>query len=941
MAKKVFEKRFEDFRGVDYRSSDLTRPLNAAKQLTNGLLLRNLSLSGRKGGKVAGQQMNQMFSLHNYINTNTTTGATQEELLTVDEELLYSYVSATMTITRVAGATDFGYSMTVNEATNTFRFVLTQGGSAVTLSGNPYLDLGTGLESAPVTLLDLSNAIDATANFTCSLSTTAVNNYAAAILPLADYSPSTTTPRTITFYYMTPVPVPYFVPLPFAAAQTFWDSTSSLPDAQFLTFVNKKNVCYIAGPSGADPSNEPYNGRVWKYDGHGVYLAGMPGITDRVVVSTAAGALTGVYRYLFSYVFVDAKGNVTEGQEGLGINAPTGIPITLATNSVNLELPSVHINSPLDPSDQRYFSFATTAAAHVAVTRVHITDPSPFAVGDRILIMNTLTREYIRDTVLVVGRDGTGAYIEISTIVSTGAGDRVWLYPYDGFWDHCAIVNGNQVAVNTITVEDNSVVTAGNYRAHNSIVVGDTIYFYNRINSSYETRTVTSVTATTITFSGSAVTVNDEDVISANLRIRIYRTKAGGAEYYKVADIPNNAFNYMTSYNDNTLDTALGAIFNPLTEERAMPPKASLLTKHQGLMVASGIFGAPNRIAPSSVESPEYFSTLTPFDVESNITGPIRAIISDSEDMMAAFKDNAYYNVVGDLASSSQVVQIIREGQSGVSSQSSLARARDTWIGVGPSGFVVFKDGKVIDEVSAQVDPELLKTVSASTEQLVFRRASAINDWQNQCYICAIPTETSNFGGPYPNSTSKVLVYDYYNLTWYDWSYHSTVPPYGPFTFYQNRLYYPIWYPTPFTSSQLFKRHDLSRSARQYDYADNTQKITYDFWMQWDHGDEPSVYKLYERLKVYCMQPALFAPFNLRVRIYRDFKTATANFDTTLAFSTSADIEKLVKLLQGYKSRALSFRFTVDSIHTVPLITGYEYEISDSYLANDLKGKDT
>lgn len=954
MANKVFEKRFEDFRGVDYRSSDLTRPLNAAKQLTNGMILRNLSLSGRKGGKIAGQHLDNYYGLHNYISTSTATGGTEERLIAVDEANPWYYTSATLTITYVAGATDYGYAMTVNEATNTFRFVLTQGGAPVTLSGNPYLDLGTGLEVGFVTLETLRAAIDATANFSATLSTTAVNLYPAAILALAELSASTTSPQVITFYYFTETALPRFVPGITEWVDNAWRTAASITEAQFCTFLNKKNVVYIAGPS-LPPKNsalssndsEPYWGRIIKYDGHGSYLAGMPpaptatlnttGVAFKAVGSAPVGTgKTGAYRYMFSYVFVDAKGNVIEGQETPPVDIQS---VTLAAEDGTVTLPTIQAANSLDLSDSRYAQTpAAVLGAHAAVTRIHIEDPSPFATNDRIMILNRSTSEYIRDVVSAVGRDGTGAYIDISTSINANAGDLVFLYPWDGFWDHCAIVNGAQAAVNTITVENNAVVTVGGYRAYNSIVAGDTIYLLNRINGVYENRTVTSVAATTITFSGSPVTVGDEDVISANLRIRVYRTKAGGAEFYKVADVPHNYWNINQDFVDSLSDVQLGALFDPLTEERSMPPKASLITGHQGLMIAAGIQGAPNRIAPASIESPEYFSVLTPFDIESNVTGSVRAIISDNEDMLAVFKDDAYYNVVGDLASTSQVVQIVREGQTGISSQASLARVRDTWVGVGPSGFVAFKDGQVVDEFSGQVDPEILKIITSSTSQLIFRHASGINDWQNQLYICSIPAETGTTA-IYPNSGSKVLVYDYYNQTWYDWSYHESVLPYGNFNFYQKRLYYPIWFQD---GSALFKRHEqVQASSRKYDYADNTQKITYDFWMQWDHGDEPSVLKLYERLKVYCMQPTFFVPFVLRIRVYRDFKTTTANFDTTLTFSTTADIEKLVKLIQGYKSRALSFRFTVDTIHAVPLITGYEYEIADSYVANDLKGKDT
>lgn len=71
---------------------------------------------------------------------------------------------------------------------------------------------------------------------------------------------------------------------------------------------------------------------------------------------------------------------------------------------------------------------------------------------------------------------------------------------FNGYLRNAAIVNGDQSNVNTINVQSGHVVQSGN-----------TIAIFNRITEQFETRTVTGITLTSVTFSGDPVTVSNND----------------------------------------------------------------------------------------------------------------------------------------------------------------------------------------------------------------------------------------------------------------------------------------------------------------------------------------------------------------------------------------------------------------------------------------------
>lgn len=136
-----------------------------------------------------------------------------------------------------------------------------------------------------------------------------------------------------------------------------------------------------------------------------------------------------------------------------------------------------------------------------------------------------------------------------------------------GFNTNAAVVNGLQATTNTINVDDGAAGT-------HTLQVGDKAYFFDDVANAYTTRNVTARTSTSITVDGAAVTVQDNIVISNNLRIGIYRNVAGGESRFLVEEIPNNPFVSSVIYNDNVADADLGIeLIEPDFVETA-PPRA-------------------------------------------------------------------------------------------------------------------------------------------------------------------------------------------------------------------------------------------------------------------------------------------------------------------------------------------------------------------------------
>lgn len=163
---KVFPKNFENFAGVDLRSSDLTRKENLARSCKNGELSNGMGLRKRDGFKIVGQA-GAFFKGGKISKYDRETGEITTEILGLAHHL-FRLKRSSITVTRVAGSTTWDLRIADNSPTSPDQtLILEQGGSTYAS-----LALSTPL-AAPndpgyTTIWGIAATISPTANFSCT-----------------------------------------------------------------------------------------------------------------------------------------------------------------------------------------------------------------------------------------------------------------------------------------------------------------------------------------------------------------------------------------------------------------------------------------------------------------------------------------------------------------------------------------------------------------------------------------------------------------------------------------------------------------------------------------------------------------------------------------------------------------------------------------------------
>ncbi len=922
MGEKIFRKNFSGSKGVENSESPLVvDPLKAITFL-NGRITRRGTLAGRRGTKATAQtddfavnSGNYFFpynGIHTYSYADKSSGQPVEQLVAGCLNSFFVLREGSgVNLTSVNG-NPFTYSVLLDETSSTFRFVLTENGSPVTIGANPYFDMGTGLENSPtIRLYDLVVALDGLANYTCSglmgarvngnqvgvttitvdaghgisagdlvyftngltafytvrlvTAVTAttfsitgaavnvnngymVNDYNLWATAVEETDSVPTSTTTLKIYYKWWVPMPPFVTT----------SLEVFPTGKYsrnVSYANLNDVCYCVHPN-------VNSGALYKYDGNRLYQAGMPTELDlvSVVVGGAGNVDVGDHRWMVVLWQIDNQGNYIES------NAMEALTATTAPSSV-----TVTWNT-------------TQSLANVA---------------------------------------------------------------YDA---SRAIVNGNQVGVTTIAVSANTLIPQSSY------IPGDMAYFLDRSTSTYVTRRVTGVTATTITIAGAAVNVNNADLISNNFGAIIYRTKANGLEFFQVAKVPGAATTTQ-AYVDNIADVNLGAQYIEPLEVHDAPPRFNYITEHQSKLVGSlspikvsdDDIGEPNTIAWSTDESPEYFPPTNAEDLPPTVVGGITGLKTDNENILIVGKEKGLYGLFGDLASGSFTTNTISEGDYGFLSHDSIVRIGQRLVFPTTLGFATVFGGELDPGFGSQTfgfffnnngTPETGYYSSSNPDSFYLPEVVGINSPEDGVAVWCFP---SGPGNTWAGEKTLHLAYDYQRGAWYDWKFGyddstgdvdvvNAANMLGGAAIYKNRL----WclarrkrmiggVNTP--NGALFRFHYYRFTNPKYNYADNHLKIPYDFQPNWDTGAEPSIDKELKAFKAYMLDPGNFVPFVLRVRTYRNFATTSPDSDLFLTFASVSDLWK-IGTLKLNKCQDGLFRLTVSALHSSPTISGYEYTVS-------------
>lgn len=442
----------------------------------------------------------------------------------------------------------------------------------------------------------------------------------------------------------------------------------------------------------------------------------------------------------------------------------------------------------------------------------------------------------------------------------------------EGFNTGCAIVNGAQAGVVTITVD-----------AAHTFKVGDTAYFYDGSSSAYVERLITATGATTITVDGSAVNVADNAVISNNLRIAIYRSTAGGDNFYLVAEIPNNSFSATQTYDDAKLTADLGEqYFSPVKERDLLDgvfPR--YLCMHQDLLIASGDPGTPNTWYFSSPEGVEYFPAETNYeDVRNTSGGGIRGIGSDQEHMILG-TDNSLFVVTGDLGTGVYRQEKLAERNVGMACHNSIVDIGGRIIFLSQTGFWSIEGGYNLTEIGAPIN-SVFRTNGISASQLPqFKRAFAVHFEETEEYICFVPCESGTGTAKYVNNSSVAHVFDTFHESWAEWT---GLNMGGGLAICDNNLIWQSKRDDGGVTGNLWERHRLAAAD---DYADHDQPIDFILGSQWIDSEEPTVFKVYLWFKAYnLLREVLSATFILSVSVERNLQRGLPWFSFQLDFGS-------------------------------------------------------
>lgn len=454
-----------------------------------------------------------------------------------------------------------------------------------------------------------------------------------------------------------------------------------------------------------------------------------------------------------------------------------------------------------------------------------------------------------------------------------------------GYNTNCAIVNGVQAGVTTITVDN------GSGGVH-TLQTGDTAYFYDGVSASYVEREVTATSSTTITISGAAVNVADNAVISNNLRIAIYRNESSATTpttWQLVAEIPNNSFSSTQVYSDDTADASLGAdLVEPLTD-RSPPPKGKYVSSFRDQMIIAGSLEARNTVYWSDVESPEYFPADGNSQDAATIAGDVITGIAPNNEVFAIFKKKSIHILSGDISENNirfdQLTSDI-----GCVAHATIREVRGRLYFLSDLGPRMMTGGQLPEPVgpvadnpnASRIDP-VFDSTTALTDNLELRlkRAVAVNNRLTEKYIIYIPTEDTVSGDVYATENSNIFAYDYSRDAWLEWDNMNMA---GGIVEFENDLFWNERRYSTFTGTVnhiLWRRMNLNDA---YDYEDNTSYIDWNYKGQWEFAGEASILKRYPRIRVFTLEENPNNQFNLTVQTEINFVAGETKAEFDLSF---------------------------------------------------------
>lgn len=557
--------------------------------------------------------------------------------------------------------------------------------------------------------------------------------------------------------------------------------------------------------------------------------------------------------------------------------------------------------------------------------------------------------------------DALGNYVESEpteyvNVTTAGANLQIQhtvanIQPTTGYLTSCAIVAGAQVAVNTINVDDG----AGGACTLNE---GQTAYFYDSISAAYVEREITSATASQIVVAGAPVTVADNIVISANLRINIWRNKTGGSLPYLVATIPNNSFAATQTFTDNVLDTALEIEYEEAFENRDPPPEdIKYLTAIQNNLL--GATGKNDTVYFTQLDGPEAWSSS--FQIKSKSNEAIAGIGSNQE-VVAVFKPTEAHIISGTLDDNRFRQEMLADAI-GTDSHHSICDVNGTlWFYSRLYGFRRLRGTNQIEDVGYRVFPDVVISSSQGTNAISSKRVHSVVFNEEQLVLFHLPVESDNGSVRYPNDQSKILVCDFsrqfeedneYDVSgrlvqqlpktrWWPWDNFNF---HGGACVYQNRLLFQErrYNSATATTESFISIYQQNNSIE--DYCDHAKPFDLEYAGGWEDLGEPELNKKWVKASIFSFGQALADSFSINCSAESNLISEVSRALKQLVFGAASDSSgwsyfswddaawgdsqdsRTIFTFPPIRATSLRLRFTQSVYRQVPVISGWVYQV--------------
>jgi hypothetical protein len=412
------------FKGLVLRPSAVNRDFNSAQLCSNVEKLKNGQTSVRKGVQcmlraVVNPYDFKAFFPFTYTYYDTETGSTQEELLTfvmaidvannIKTPQLYRVKEEPITIAYSGTGTGTIDIVPVFDSTAN-RWTITVKSNGVT----DYTDtISSAASSTAVGLLTVLNNIDALANF--AVSPTFSSSISSPYLDSMPKSISIASGGSYTFtsYDLELIGDCYTAP------KAYTDADFILPCS--LDYVNNM---YLA-----------YGTYEHKYDGHAVYLSGLPQAVLTLAQQAGSGAshpLAAVYIYKLVYSRVDNRGNIIDGEDSDDTLSTATVTITVALRDVNLTIQNIQKSfTDLGISQATNVHGAKVNGAQVGVTTITVDAAHTMVVGDTAYFYDGVTSLFVEREVTAIAATtitiaGSNVNVADNIFISNNVRIQIW-----------------------------------------------------------------------------------------------------------------------------------------------------------------------------------------------------------------------------------------------------------------------------------------------------------------------------------------------------------------------------------------------------------------------------------------------------------------------------------------------------------------------------------